>query len=653
MAADIAFAEQAERAAHATLVRELTVGVVGAAATVTAVMAGAPAWFALVPASVTQLLAGRTVLASGARAVRRRAPDMNTLIALGSTAAWGAGLLGTLGWEPLGAPAHHLEAGAMTIAFTLLGRFLESRARARAGSAVRALLDLTPPTARVLRRGEERVVPLDQIAPGNLVLLRPGERVPVDGVVMTGTTEVDESMLTGESRRVERRPGDVLHAGTLNGLGAVTLKAERIGTDSALGRITAAVRAAQGSRAEAQRTADRISAVFVPGVLVLAALSLALWLALGAGLESALVRTIAVLVVACPCALGLATPTAILVAGDRGAREGCLFRGASALERMARVDTVVFDKTGTLTRGEPVLERIVALRGTEADALRLAAAVERGSEQPLAAAVLAAAEARGLAIPHAEDVTAEPGRGIRGTVEGESVWLGSPRAARESGLAELDAHLAPLEEAGETPVVLLVAGEPVALLGFRDALRDGSIEAVRSLRALGLEPHLVSGDHPSVTRRVALELGIEHERGAARPEEKAEILRELSRAGRRTLMAGDGINDALALTTADVGIAFGGGADVAIEAADGALLADDPTRLPVLIRLARLTLRTIHQNLAWAFGYNLIALPVAAGALAPWTDWTLPPQAAAAAMAGSSLVVVLNSLRLRWARLEG
>lgn len=649
---DLAFAEEAEARATRRLRGELIVAALFSVA-VSAIPPRALDGLALLAvAAVVQLGAGRTLLQNGWRAARRLAPDMNTLVGLGSLSAFLAGTAAVFGWSTAGSPAPLLRASAWTVTFTLIGRFLEGRARSKAGSAVRALLDLTPPTARILRRGEEIEVPLEEVRPGNLVLIRPGEQVPVDGTILSGHSELDESMLTGESRPVERGAGEAVHAGTLNGLGALSVKAERVGLDTALGRIAEAVRAAQGSRGESQRLADRISAVFVPGVLALAALTCVAWLLAGASVADALTRVVAVLVVACPCALGLATPTAIVVASGRGAREGCLFRDAPALERMARVDTAVLDKTGTLTRGEPELSHLVPLDGSdEAQLLTFAAAVERGSEQPLARAVLAAAAQRGLTVPMATGILAEPGRGIGGTVEGHEVRLLSPRAARELGL-ELSAAFDTLPKT-VTPVLLLIGGVPAAALGFRDALRPTSADAIASLQRLGIESHVVSGDDPAVVAELAQMLGIQHHRGAVSPEEKADYVAQLSAAGRNVLMAGDGINDAVALSAADVGIAFGGGADVAIQAADGALLADDPARLPALVMLSRRTLATIRQNLLWAFSYNLVALPIAAGVLSPWTTWRLPPQWGAAAMACSSLFVVLNSLRLRRVSLAG
>ena len=651
LARDVAFRRRAEARVLRRLRRDSLLAILAGAPAIALSIAGETPWLVLALASVVQFVSGWDVLATGWSALRRRAPDMNTLVGLGSLSAWSAGALSPLAPDLFGAGGPHLRAAVMTLAFVLLGRYLEGRARERSGGAVRKLLDLAPATARVLRAGKETIVPAEEVRVGQLVLVRPGETIPVDGTVQVGRSTIDESMLTGESTPVERGPGEPVHAGTLNGLGALSLKTTQVGAECAVGRIARLVRDAQGSRSDAQRTADRVSAVFVPVVIGLAVLTLVAWLLVGAGFETALGRLVAVLVVACPCALGLATPTAVIVASGRGAAEGCLFRDARTLERLSTVDTVALDKTGTLTRGEPVLSRVdlVPESGlSERELLRLAAAVERASEQPLARAVVRAAAERHVDAPFARDVVAEPGRGVRGRVEGRDVWLGSPRAV-PPGLGEPDGEeLAP----GETPVLCVVDGELAGRLGFVDELRQESRQAIEGLQRLGLDVHLLSGDHPFVAQSVASSLGIERFEGGMSPEDKADYLRDLGRTQRRTMMAGDGINDAVALSVADVGIAFGGGADIAIEAADGALLGDNPARLPVLVLLARRTVRTIRANLGWAFAYNLVALPVAAGALSPWTDWMLPPQVGAAAMASSSVLVVLNSLRLRWVSLE-
>lgn len=611
----------------------------------------------LVPALVAAPVvfgAGRDILARGWRAARTGAPDMNTLVGLGTLVAWSAGLLGALLPEWFGDAGEHIHAATMITAFVLLGRWMEARARSKAGDAVRALLELTPDTARVMRMGEEVEVPLGELRVGQLVLVRPGERVPVDGTIMSGETSLDESHLTGESFPVERAPGEKAFAGSINGLGSISLQATGIGAVSALGRITQAVRDAQGSRAPIQRLADRVSAIFVPAVLFIAFATWITWWFLSDP-PTAISRAVAVLVIACPCALGLATPTAILVASGRGAREGVLVRTAEALERLATIDTVVFDKTGTLTAGEPVVKAILTDEASDGGAdelLALAASVERHSEQPLARGIVAEAKSRGLQIKPSTDFLAEPGRGVSGRVGELVVWIGSPRAAQTRGSADrVQAWTDELSDSGWTPVIVEVAGRIAGAIGLFDAPRPESSAALQALRRQGIEPRILSGDHTEAVKRLAEELGLEQARGRLQPEEKAAELTELAARGRRVAMVGDGINDAPALAAARVGIAMGGGADVAIEAADCALLRDDPRCVSLLIELGRKTVRTIRGNLFWAFAYNMVGLPLAAGVFVPWTQLTISPTWAAAAMSLSSVSVVLNSLRLRWTRL--
>lgn len=656
---DVAFAEREEGAARRRALRSFWIALGGGLLAVVLShlsLRPAGAWAGLAVGAGVLVGAGREVLTDGWRALWRRAPDMNTLVGLGVVSAWSAALL-ALSWPDLfGHAPHHLRAALMILALVLLGRWLESGARARAGGAVRALLELAPATARVVEEdGSERVVPQSEMPRKAVVLVRPGERIPVDGEVVDGSSFVDESMLTGESFPRERAVGDRVHAGTLNGLGALRVRTTALGGATRLGRIAALVHRAQGTKAPVQRLADRVSGVFVPIVLTVSIVTALSWWAATADLGQALSHAVAVLVVACPCALGLATPTAIVVATGRGAREGVIIRNAAALETLASVDVIAFDKTGTLTQGKPVLRTFRPLAGDlEPDALlTLCAAVERSSEQPLARAVVRAAEDRELPRPEATDFEAEPGRGVRARVEGRDVWIGSPAAAAARGLdaARVDELVRALVARGETPALVSIDGELSGGLGFADALRDNAKSAIAQLRALNLDLRLLSGDHRSAVSAVADQLGIDDRAGELLPEDKADAIRALRDEGRRPALVGDGINDAPALALAEVGIAMGGGADVALEAADCALLADDPARLPMLVHLARRTLRTIRANLVWAFGYNVLAIPLAAGALEPWTHLRLPPAAAAAAMSGSSLVVVANSLRLRWVRL--
>ncbi|MDP6369959.1 MAG: heavy metal translocating P-type ATPase [Planctomycetota bacterium] len=648
---DTTFAQDKEAAERSAQQRAFAIAASATLATFSAGFLDSSPALTVLLAAPAVLIAGRSILLQGLRAALHRAPDMNTLVGLGALVAWGAALGALFAPEILGSSGGHARAATMILSFVLLGRLLEGRARGRAGDAVRALLDLAPPLARILRLGEEVEVPLAEVKPGNLVLVRPGERIPVDGTAFQGTSSVDESMLTGESFPVSKNPGDKLWAGTLNTTGALSMKATGIGAATALGRIAQAVHHAQGTRPPIQRLADRVSAIFVPTVLAIAAATFALWLISGAEIAQALGHAVAVLVIACPCALGLATPTAVMVAAGRGAREGLIARDAAALERLAQIDTVAFDKTGTLTAGRPELRSVVQPTGvpSQDEVLAPVAAVERLSEQPLARGLVDAALARGLNLPLATDFQAQPGRGVSATVKGVTVHIGSPTAAVEWGAkaAVVDELVKPIVEQSQSPVMVLFDGEPVAALGLFDAPRPESAAALQDLARLGLKSLLLSGDHQGPVDVLARELTIPQALGRLSPTDKATHIKGMQAAGSRVAMVGDGINDAPALATADVGIALGGGADVALEAADCALLVDDPRRVATLIQLARRTRRVIRANLFWAFLYNTLGIPLAAGLMVPIWGWSIPSSWAAAAMAASSISVVASSLRLR------
>lgn len=641
--ADLAYAEEAEERERKRLARELCVAVAFSAAALFA--PASPAWLAPLLAAPVQLYAGWRIHRTGLRALLQRAPDMNTLVSLGTSAAWLASLAGAL----TGATHAHGSDASLVLSFVLLGRFLEARLRARAGGALRALLDLAPRRARVLRRGAEVEVALEELRPGNLVLVRPGERISVDGTILEGRAKLDESHWTGESFPAERGPGDAVRAGSLALDGALSLTATAVGATSSLGRVAEAVRAAQGSRADIQRLADRVSSVFVPLVLALALATLAGWLFAGAGWSVAADHAVALLVIACPCALGLATPMAIVAATGRAAKEGLLVRDAQVFERLARVRRVAFDKTGTLTAGRPTLASLVPTPDGPApdELLALCAAVESWSEQPLARAIVAEAEQRGLRFARAQDFRAQPGAGVEGRVANRTLWLGSPRAALARGVDPRELA-APLSAAGESLVVVLRDGALAGVLGFVDAPRPEARAALDTLRAQGFELELLSGDNRAAVARTARDLGIAEARGELSPHEKSQALE--GRAG--VLFLGDGINDAAALAAASVGVAMGRGAELAIQASDAALLREDLQLVPRALELARRTLSVIRQNLVWAFAYNLAALPLAAGALERWIPLQVHAQWAGAAMAGSSIAVVLNSLRLRVIRLR-
>ncbi|MFZ9914451.1 MAG: heavy metal translocating P-type ATPase [Phycisphaerales bacterium] len=579
--------------------------------------------------------------------------DMNTLVSLGTAVAFGSSA-----WSVLSGHASHgghgvsFEAAAIIIVFVLLGRMLEARATARAGEALRALSALAVPRVRVIEHGGEREVDAADIAPGMRVRVRPGERVPVDGTVVAGESEVDESMLTGEPMPRLRRTGDVVTAGTMNTLGVLEVESTRASGETVLAGIVEMVEAAQATKAGVARMADRVASVFVPIVIAVAVAAAGAWWLLAPEeirAAKALEALVGVLVVACPCALGLATPVAVMVASGRLARAGVLLRSAAALESLAVVDEVIFDKTGTLTVGKPRVRAARALRaGGEHELLALAASVESASEHPVAKAIVGEAQARGVVIPLAAGFAAVAGQGVRATVAGSVVRAGRAEWLRSEGVA--------VDEPAESGTVVVVSRgeEALGMIALDDAPRDEAREAVRSLAALGVHASVASGDRPEAVRAVAVQLGIEEARahGGLLPSAKRDLLERRARGGARIAFVGDGINDAPVLAAARPGIAMAAGTDVAKSSADVLLVAHDLRRIPEAIAIARSTMRVVRQNLAWAFGYNLVLVPLAAGALWPAAGGMLPPVAASAAMALSSVSVVLNSLRLRAAPLH-
>jgi Cu+-exporting ATPase len=603
-----------------------------------------------------------------ARAVRSlidRSLNMFTLIGLGVAMAYGYSLVAALfpgifpeAFRRHGAVAVYFEAAAVIVTLVLLGQVLELKARSRTGAAIRALLRLAPATARRLRDdGGEEDVPLEQVHAGDRLRVRPGEKVPVDGAVLEGSSAVDESMITGEPIPVEKEPGARLIGGTVNGTGGLVMRAERVGAEMLLARIVQRVAEAQRSRAPIQRQVDVVAAWFVPAVVVIAAGAFAVWALLGPEprLFFALVNAVAVLIIACPCALGLATPMSIMVATGRGAGMGVLFRNAEAIESLRAIDTLAVDKTGTLTAGKPRLSAAVAAPGWEAEeVLRLAASLERGSEHPLAAAIVAGAAEKGLSLAAAEGFSSITGKGVRGRVEGREVALGNERLLAELGIEprELEEKARELRREGQTAVYLAAGGETAGLLAVADPIKDGTPEAIRRLRAEGIRVVMVTGDERATAEAVARKLGLEEVHAGVLPEEKTAIVELLQSEGRKIAMAGDGINDAPALARAEVGIAMGTGTDVAMESAGVTLVKGDLRGIVRALFLSRATLRNIRQNLFFAFFYNALAVPVAAGALYPALGLLLNPMIAAAAMSLSSVSVVGNALRLYRARLE-
>ena len=592
------------------------------------------------------LYAGREYYQRALLGMRHGTLDMSTLVALGTGAAFLYSLAMT--WTSGGAV--YYEAVAAILTLVLLGRWMESGARGRASEAIARLARLQVDRARRVEDGTEREVPVGEVRPGDVLAVRPGESIPLDGVVLSGSSTVDASLLTGESVPVAKGPGDEVVGATINRTGAFTFRVTRVGGDTLLGQIVRLVREAQAGRAPIQRLADRVSAVFVPVVLAVALLTFLAWWAADSP-TAALVHAVAVLIIACPCAMGLATPMAILVATGRGAQSGLLVRGGAALEACARLDTVILDKTGTVTAGAPHVTDILAAEEEDpAQILAWAAAAEAASEHPLGEAIVAAARARGLPIAPAESFQAEPGRGVQARVGGHEVRLSS-LASLEVPQA-LKARAEELASQARTPVVVLVDGRVRGLLAIADPLRPEAPEAVAALRRLGHAVVLLTGDHAGTARAVARALAIEEVHAGVSPLGKAEVVAQARAAGRRVAMVGDGINDAVALARADVGIALGTGADVAMAASDVTLVRADLRGVVDAVLLARATLRIIRQNLFWAFGYNVLGIPLAAGVFEPATGWALSPVLASAAMALSSLSVVGNSLRLRRLRLS-
>jgi len=609
-------------------------------------------WPLLVLTALIAAWAGRDIYISAFRALCHGETNMNTLVALGTGVALIFSAAVTI--HPSGQPVY-FDSVLLILGFLLLGKWLEGRARHSALAAIDALAHLQPATARLRHidpatgNSTETVVPLDQVHPGDLVVVLPGERFPVDATVESGRTTVDESMLTGESLPVERSVGDTVLAGTLNFDGAVACRACGVGADTTLAQIARLVDQAQGSRAPMQRLADRASSIFVPIVLALAALTFLVWLALTHDLSRAIESTVAVLVIACPCAMGLAVPAALTVAVGRAAQLGVLIKGGEALERLAQVDSVAMDKTGTLTLGKPQLISIKALNGwAESDLLRLAAAVEDHSAHPLAHAVVTHARSAGLAWQPAQAVNVLPGRGLSATVEGHTCLLGNLALFADEFLPIPEAAAQPVPEPGVTRLWIALDGKLAGYFDAQDTLRPSAPYAVRALQNAGIAVTMLTGDSPSAAAPIARAAGITQVAAGLLPADKVAHIRTLQAYGHIVAMVGDGINDAAALAQANAGLAMGAGAALAQEAGDALLLGNDPSAVLNALSLARATVRVMRQNLAWAAGYNLIGIPLAAGVFTPIFHLVLTPWMAAAAMAFSSVSVLANSLRLRY-----
>jgi Cu+-exporting ATPase len=627
-------------------------------------------------ATPVQIWAGAQFYAGAWNRLRHLDADMNTLVAVGTSAAYFYSVFATFAPGLFRAtdvePSVYFDSAAAIIALILLGRYLEAKAKGRTSAAIKRLIGLQAKTARVVRDGEETDIPVENVVSGDVVIVRPGEKIPVDGTVLEGRSAVDESMITGESIPVEKGPGDEVIGATINRTGSFRFRATRVGQDSVLAQIVRLVQEAQLSKAPIQRLADVVASYFVPAVIGIATLTFAVWLVFGPtpAFTFALLNAVAVLIIACPCALGLATPTAIMVGTGKGAENGVLIRGGESLETAHRINVIVFDKTGTLTVGAPSLTDVLSADGwNESELLRLTAAAERGSEHPLGEAVVAAARERDISLSDASDFAALPGRGVEATVDGRKVLAGNLKLMEENrlGLDSLRPESERLAAEGKTAMFVAIDGRIAGIVAVADTVKPGAAEAVARLKAMGIEVALITGDNRQTAEAVARQVGVDRVLAEVLPQDKAEQVRLLQAEGKVVAMVGDGINDAPALAQANVGIAIGTGTDVAIEASDITLIRGDLDGVATAVSLSRRTMRTIRQNLFWAFIYNVALIPIAAGILYPLFSQTgvpavlepffgthgfLNPILAAAAMAFSSVSVMTNSLRLRGFRPE-
>ncbi|MGM0860977.1 MAG: copper-exporting P-type ATPase CopA [Bacillota bacterium] len=607
-------------------------------------------WMQFALATPVQFVIGWPFYTGAYKALRNKSANMDVLVALGTTAAYVYSLYLTI--QSLGAHGHtdglYYETSAILLTLILLGKRFEAKAKGRSSDAIKKLMKLQAKTATVVREGQEQVIPIEDVMTGDLVYVKPGERIPVDGEVTEGRSAVDESMITGESIPVDKSPGDSVTGATLNANGFLKIKAVNVGKDTALSQIIRVVEEAQGSKAPIQRLADQISGIFVPIVLGIALITFLIWYfwAAPGDVGEAISKLIAVLVIACPCALGLATPTSIMAGSGRSAEFGILFKGGEHLEKTHRLDTIVLDKTGTVTNGKPVLTDAVAADGfEETELLRLAAAAETGSEHPLGEAIAAGVKEKGIDIPKLTRFEAKIGAGVSAEAAGKKILVGSRRLMESEGVQHeaLLSQMSALEGEGKTVMLVSVDGEPAGLIAVADTIKETSREAVKRLMSMGLEVIMMTGDNRKTAEAIAKEAGITRVIAEVRPEQKAEEISRLQQTGSRVAMVGDGINDAPALATADIGMAIGTGTDIAMETADITLIRGDLNSIADAIRMSRLTMKNIKQNLFWALGYNTLGIPIAAfGFLAPWV--------AGAAMAFSSVSVVLNALRLQRAK---
>lgn len=606
-------------------------------------------WFQLVLATPVQFYIGKQFYVGAFKALRNKSANMDVLIALGTSAAYFYSLYLSIVWSTSAEAAHqgpdlYFETSAVLITLVVLGKLFESQAKGRTSEAIKKLMGLQAKTALVVRDGQELTIPVEEVVAGDIVLVKPGEKVPVDGEVVEGTSAVDEFMLTGESIPVEKNVGDIVIGATVNKNGRLKVKATKVGKETALAQIIKVVEEAQGSKAPIQRVADRISGIFVPIVVAIAVIAFGVWyfIVTPGDFSSALEKAIAILVIACPCALGLATPTSIMAGSGRAAEMGVLFKGGEHLESTHKIEAVILDKTGTITKGEPELTDVQAEAMEESDFLRLVGAAEKSSEHPLAEAIVSGIKDRGLELPEASEFEAVPGYGIRAVVEGKEILAGTRRLMAKYGVSAEQAfeRMSKLEQDGKTAMLIAIDRQYAGMVAVADTIKETSKAAVERLKRMGLEVIMITGDNERTARAIASQVGIDHVLAEVLPEGKAEEVKKLQSQGKKVAMVGDGINDAPALALADIGMAIGTGTDVAMEAADVTLMRGDLNSIPDAIFMSRKTMRNIRQNLFWALAYNSAGIPIAAiGLLAPWV--------AGAAMAFSSVSVVLNALRLQ------
>ena len=599
------------------------------------------------------LIVGNQFYVIGYKGIWNRSPNMDSLVAMGTTAAILYSIYEVTNiftGNIQGMPHLYFETAGVIITLILLGRSLESKAKGKTSEAIKKLMGLSPKTARVIKDGKEYEIPIDDVKLGYIIVVRPGEKIPVDGIVLEGNTSIDESMLTGESIPVEKSQGDTVYGATINKNGTIQFEATKIGLETALAQIIKLVEDAQGSKAPIARLADVVSGIFVPVVFMIALLSFLGWFLSGQTLVFSLTVFISVLVIACPCALGLATPTSIMVGTGKAAEYGILFKGGEALERAHQAEIIILDKTGTITEGKPVVTDIIATKAMdENQLLLLAASAEKGSEHPLAEAIVKAAEKENIVLHKAKDFKALPGFGLEALINGHLVLLGNKKLMEERliSVAELENDFEGLAQSGKTPVYIAIDGNLSGIIGVADVIKPGSAKAVEMLKELGLQVIMITGDHKKTAEAIAKKVGIDNVLAGVLPEGKALEVKRIQSEGKKVIMVGDGINDAPALVQGDIGIAIGSGTDVAIESADIVLMGDDLAGVVTAIKLSKRTIRTIKQNLFWAFGYNVIGIPIAAGVLYIFGGPLLNPMFAAAAMSLSSVSVVSNALRIK------